>query len=163
WENSSEESSSALLGMQPTLRQVPPRISYFSTQATFMPSCAARIAAVYPPGPDPMTTRSKVPLMGRLDGQQTALGAFQALLDAHQERHRLLAIHDAVIVGEREVHHRANHDLIVHHHRTLLDLVHAEDAALRRIQDRRRQEAPEHAAIRHGERAARQLVDRQAV
>jgi hypothetical protein len=31
--------------MQPTLRQVPPRIAYFSTHAVFMPSCAARIAA----------------------------------------------------------------------------------------------------------------------
>src|SRR5689334_5982121 len=45
--------------MQPTLRQVPPRYSR-STQAVFMPNCAARIAATYPPGPAPITTRSKV-------------------------------------------------------------------------------------------------------
>ena len=43
--------SSALDGMQPTRRQVPPRAglpslpSAASMQATFMPSCAARIAA----------------------------------------------------------------------------------------------------------------------
>ena len=31
-------------GMQPTLRQVPPSVGFFSTTATFMPSCAARMA-----------------------------------------------------------------------------------------------------------------------
>jgi hypothetical protein len=40
----SEDCSSALDGMQPMLRQVPPSVARFSTQATFMPSCAARIA-----------------------------------------------------------------------------------------------------------------------
>ena len=42
--NSSEACSSAFDGMQPTLRQVPPWVARFSTTATFMPSCAARIA-----------------------------------------------------------------------------------------------------------------------
>ena len=42
---SSEAWSSALEGMQPTLRQVPPSVSRLSTQAVFRPSCAARIAA----------------------------------------------------------------------------------------------------------------------
>ncbi len=36
--------SSALLGMQPTLRQTPPQYC-FSTTATFLPSCDARMAA----------------------------------------------------------------------------------------------------------------------
>src|SRR5690348_3704305 len=36
---------------------MPPRCSR-STSAVFMPSCAARIAATYPPGPPPTTTRS---------------------------------------------------------------------------------------------------------
>ena len=39
-----EACSSALDGMQPTLRQVPPKVASFSTTATFRPSCAARIA-----------------------------------------------------------------------------------------------------------------------
>ena len=39
------ESSSALLGMQPTLRQVPPSVAALSTQPTRIPSCAARMAA----------------------------------------------------------------------------------------------------------------------
>ena len=37
--------------MQPTRRQVPPSSGSLSMQTTFAPSCAARIAAVYPPGP----------------------------------------------------------------------------------------------------------------
>src|SRR5271156_868190 len=47
-----------LVGMQPTCRQVPPRNGSFSTTATFNPHCAARIAATYPPGPLPITTKS---------------------------------------------------------------------------------------------------------
>ena len=47
----------AFEGMQPTLRHTPPSFS-FSTQMTFRPFCAARIAATYPPGPAPMTTTS---------------------------------------------------------------------------------------------------------
>ncbi len=42
--NISEAYSSAFEGMHPTLRQVPPSVAFFSTTATFMPSCAARIA-----------------------------------------------------------------------------------------------------------------------
>ena len=38
-------SSSALVGMQPQIRQVPPSAFCFSTTATFFPSCAARMAA----------------------------------------------------------------------------------------------------------------------
>jgi len=43
--NSSELSSSALLGMQPMRRQVPPSAGSFSMHAVLNPSCAARIAA----------------------------------------------------------------------------------------------------------------------
>ena len=42
--NRSEACSSALEGMHPTLRQVPPKVARFSTTATLRPSCAARIA-----------------------------------------------------------------------------------------------------------------------
>ena len=48
----------ALVGMQPTRRQVPPRSGSSSMQAVFAPSWAARIAAVYPPGPPPRTATS---------------------------------------------------------------------------------------------------------
>ena len=43
--------SSAFDGMQPTLRQVPPWVARFSTTATFMPSCAARMAHDIAAGP----------------------------------------------------------------------------------------------------------------
>ena len=40
-------------------KQVPPNVDSFSTHATFIPSCAALIAATYPPGPAPTTITSK--------------------------------------------------------------------------------------------------------
>ena len=51
-------SSSALVGIQPQIRQVPPSVFCFSTTATLRPSCAARMAATYPPVPAPITTTS---------------------------------------------------------------------------------------------------------
>src|SRR5882672_1529777 len=53
---------------------------------------------------------------------------FQAFLDAHQESHGFLAVDHAVIVGQRQIHHRADLDLAADNHRPLLDLVHAENA-----------------------------------
>src|SRR5260370_38042532 len=49
---------SALLGTHPVQVQSPP-IRFFSTSATFAPSCAAKPAAVRPPEPAPRITRSK--------------------------------------------------------------------------------------------------------
>jgi hypothetical protein len=48
---------SALLGMHPQFRHTPPSDS-FSTHSTRLPSCARRMAAVYPPGPPPITITS---------------------------------------------------------------------------------------------------------
>jgi len=47
----------AFVGIHPQLRQTPPSRS-FSMHATLAPSCAARIAATYPPGPPPSTATS---------------------------------------------------------------------------------------------------------
>ncbi|KAI9910016.1 hypothetical protein PsorP6_010428 [Peronosclerospora sorghi] len=44
--------------MQPTLRHVPPNFPRDSIHAVWSPSCAALMAATYPPGPPPMTTTS---------------------------------------------------------------------------------------------------------
>ena len=44
--------------MHPRFKQVPPSW-FFSMIATLEPSCAALIAAVYPPGPAPITIKSK--------------------------------------------------------------------------------------------------------
>ena len=54
----SAERNKALVGMHPQLRQIPPKFSR-STTAAFSPNWLARIAATYPPGPPPITTRSK--------------------------------------------------------------------------------------------------------
>ena len=61
--SNSADASSALLGMQPMFRHVPPKYVFFSTIATDAPSCAALRAAMYPPGPDPITAISNVWLM----------------------------------------------------------------------------------------------------
>ena len=88
-------------------------------------------------------------------------GILEPLLDAHEEGHGLLAVDEPVIIGERDVHHRTDHDLTVHRHRPLLDLVHAEDAGLGRIQDRRREQRAEDAAVGDGEGAAGEIVGHQ--
>ena len=49
--------SNALLGIHPQFKHTPPTSS-FSIIAVFNPSCAARIAATYPPGPAPIIMRS---------------------------------------------------------------------------------------------------------
>src|SRR5690349_21600088 len=63
--DSSALRSSALDGMHPTLRQTPPQY-LDSTTAALRPSCEARIAATYPPGPAPRTTTSKSAMGGSL-------------------------------------------------------------------------------------------------
>src|SRR5512133_1408633 len=45
--------------MVPVLTQTPPTIPLVSTMHTLWPSLAAMIAAFWPPGPEPMTARSK--------------------------------------------------------------------------------------------------------
>src|SRR5262245_40147605 len=51
-------SRSALVGIHPQIRHVPPSALCFSTTATVFPNCAARMAATYPPVPAPITTMS---------------------------------------------------------------------------------------------------------
>src|SRR3546814_7602980 len=46
-------------------------------------------------------------------------------LHADKEGHRLAAVDQAMIVGKRKIHHRADHDLSVAHDRPVLDAVHA--------------------------------------
>ena len=57
--NFSDEFNWAFDGIQPIFRHVPPSVFSFSTHATFIPSCAPLIAATYPPGPAPITIKSK--------------------------------------------------------------------------------------------------------
>src|SRR5271165_440610 len=79
---------------------------------------------------------------------------FEAVLHAHKERHSFLAVNQAMIVGQGQIHHRTDFDLPVDRHWPFLDLVHAKDARLRRIQDRCGHQRTVHAAIRDRKRAA---------
>src|SRR5512147_1950680 len=124
--------------MHPIRRHVPPSSFSFSTHATSIPSCAARIAAMYPPGPAPITTRSWLfdafsALISSL--QEHPSRRLDALLDPLRERRRLAPVHDEVVVRHRPVHHRTDHHLPVARHGPVLDRVQSEDPALRRIHD----------------------------
>ena len=61
-------------GMQPTLRQVPPRVPRFSMHTVFIPSWAALMAATYPPGPPPKITRSHSPPAAAQEGKMVVVG-----------------------------------------------------------------------------------------
>src|SRR4051812_38608370 len=83
------------------------------------------------------------------------------LLDLHQELHGFRSVDDAVVVGEGDIHHRANHYLTAERHRAILDRVKAEDADLRRVEDWRAEERAEDAAVGDGERAALEIGERE--
>ena len=91
--------------------------------------------------------------------QHQPLRVLDAFLDPDQEADGLAAVDDAVVVGEGQVHHRADHDLVVDDDGPLLDGVHAEDAALGRVEDRRGEERAEDAAVGDREGAALEVVD----
>ena len=87
-------------------------------------------------------------------------GILEALLDSDQEGHGLRAVYQTVIIGQCDVHHGADHDLTVHRHRPVLDLVHPENPGLRRVEDRGREQRAEDAAVGDGEGAAGEIVRR---
>src|SRR5206468_4549265 len=148
--------SSALVGMQPQLRQTPPARSS-STATTDSPSCAHRIAATYRPGPVPTTTTSTfcAAIVG-LDQETQRL--FEEALDVLEEARAHRAVHHAVVAGERQ-HHAAAHP-----EPALLDDGHAphgahgEDGALGRVDDRGEFRDVVHAEVRDRERRARHLL-----
>lgn len=61
-----------------------------------------------------------------LDIQQQTLRILDRLLDADQRADSLAAVHDAVVVGLRQIHHRLGHDFacLGTDHGPLLDRVH---------------------------------------
>lgn len=61
----------------------------------------------------------------RLAFEQQRLGVFKQFLDAHEETYGLAAVDDAVVVGQREIHHRAYHDLTFDHDGPFFNLMHA--------------------------------------
>ena len=66
-----------------------------------------------------------------------------------------------MVIGEGQIHHGADLDLAADHHGPLLNLVHAQNARLGSVQDRRRHERTIDAAIGDGEGAALHLLQLQ--
>lgn len=73
---------------------------------------------------------------GRLQIHQKTARIFERFFDAHKECYRAFAIHDAVIIGQGKIHHRADHNFTIDGHGAILDFVHAKNARLWRVQDR---------------------------
>jgi len=65
--------------------------------------------------------------------KQKCLGVFYQFLNPYKKLHGLATIHDAMIIGERDVHHWSDRDLTIDNDRSLLNFMHAKDAHLRRI------------------------------
>src|SRR5437667_11114369 len=119
--------------MQPTLRQVPPSSLSFSTRAVFSPSWPERIAAMYPPGPEPMirTSNFSITTVAQASAlapqscaswearatskiQRKFCRVLDALFHFDEERNGFFSVDAAVIVAEREIHHWAGFDCSVH-------------------------------------------------
>src|SRR5438132_3908982 len=80
-----------------------------------------------------------------IDRQSVRL--FNPFLHFDQESNRFFAVNRAVIVAEREIHHRANNHGAIDRDGPLHDFVHSQNSALRRIQNRGAQKRPIHPAV----------------
>src|SRR5690606_16606097 len=101
----------ALEGMQPTLRQTPPRNSRSITQV-LNPSWDARMAATYPPGPAPITQTSKFCFIYTSNHFEHKLcRAFNPFNECFQKVRGHRAVDQAVIASRREVHGRLRNKL----------------------------------------------------
>ena len=83
-------------------------------------------------------------------------------LDALKELDCSFAVNNAVVVSQAGIHHRCSNDRAVfvndrRHH----DLAHAQDRALRRVDDRLEEQSALRSRVGHSERAARKIVRRQ--
>src|SRR5262245_56158884 len=157
-QKSSLDSKRALLGMQPMRRQVPPRSCSFSTQATFRPNCAARMAATYPPGPAPMMTRSCC-FCSMSNFEQNLRRILEQPLDVAEKGDRFAAVDYPVVVSQRHIHHRTNDNCPFPGNGPVLNRVHPEDAALRRVDDRRRKQRAVDASVGNRKGAAPKLIE----
>src|SRR5512145_339058 len=101
----------ALEGMHPQLTQTPPGRSR-STTATRIPSCAPRIAATYPPGPAPITTRSNC-----LIAPSGRARRFEPEDEVVQEPRGRPPVDQPVIERQAQVHHVPRDDLPLPHDR----------------------------------------------
>ncbi len=97
----------------------------------------------------------------RLQIQHDPSRVLQAFFHAHEESDRLATIDDTMIIRQREIHHWPRLDLAADDNRSFLNLVHAQDTRLRRVQNWGRHQGAIDAAIADGESAALHLIDLQ--
>src|SRR5688572_14920932 len=90
--------------------------------------------------------------------QKKVPGVLDVFLDLDEKLHGLAPIDDAVVIAERDVHHRTDHHLAVQWNRTVQDLVETQNADLREVEDWRTQERAKHTAVGNRERAALQVL-----
>src|SRR5262245_17445261 len=119
--------------MHPQFRQIPPGRSA-STTATRCPSCAARIAATYPPGPEPTTTASNRSLA--IASDQEAEGRLEGRLEIGQEARAHGAVHHPMVGRQGHPHTLAYRHVAVDHDRLIDDRPDREDRPLGRVDDR---------------------------
>src|SRR5713226_6291910 len=91
--------------------------------------------------------------------ERQLLRIFDALFHAYKKGDRFLSIDSAMIITQREIHHRTNLDFSAAHDRALLNRVHAENSALRRIEDWCAEQRSIDAAVRDRERATLQIFN----
>src|SRR5437879_5521829 len=92
-----------------------------------------------------------------LNLQEHPFRILNALPDTYEEKNGLATVDQAMIVGESQIHHGPNDNLVVYRDRPPLNDVHAQDGALRRVEDRSRQKRAENAAVRDREGAALEI------
>src|SRR5690606_37343685 len=150
---------SALEGMQPTLRQVPPGLTA-STMTVSIPSCPARMAQTYPPGPAPMTSSlQEISFIASALHKQQRRGFQQRLQPLHEDG-RVPAIDHAMVEGRRQVHHLARQELRAVPDRSHHDLVDTDNGDFGMVDDRRGRNAAQRAERGDGAGGAGQFLAR---
>src|ERR1041384_4283219 len=123
--------------MHPTLTQTPPSLSRSMT-AVDRPSCAARIAQTYPPGPPPTMMTSKFATMGPLSWHlpNHRQGILEHAFEGLQETGAGSAVDDPVIAAHGHAHAPPHGQGSLVRHRLLLHRSHGQDTRLGRVDDR---------------------------
>lgn len=96
---------------------------------------------------------------GKINLQKHPSGVLDEVLDLDQELHGFPAIQQAMVVGQGQVHHGADHDLAVDDDGLVLDGVKPEDGGLREVDNGGAHEGTEDAAVADGEGATGHILD----
>lgn len=95
--------------------------------------------------------------------QKHASGILNVLLHLHQELHSFPAVQQSVVVGESQVHHRADLNLAVDGNGSLLDGMETKNGTLGEVDDRGTHERAKNATVADGESTTGHILDGQLV